>query len=175
MPTETVPSPIEGVHIWRPQVHADARGRFVEVFRTAAVPEPMAQSNHSRSAAGVLRGLHYHRHQADLWYLVSGRARVGLADLRRRGQTPATHTFVLDGETPTAMYVPAGVAHGYLAVTEIDLIYWVTHEYDPADEQGVAWDDPTLAIDWQLDAPPLVSERDAANPPLQWHLIPAFS
>jgi dTDP-4-dehydrorhamnose 3,5-epimerase len=175
MPTEVVPSPIAGVRIWRPQVHEDTRGRFVEVFRTAAVPEPLVQSNHSRSAAGVLRGLHYHRHQADLWYLVSGRARVGLADLRARGSAPTTHTFVLDGETPTAVYVPAGVAHGYLALTEIDLIYWVTREYDPADENGVAWDDPTLAIDWQLEATPVVSERDASNPALEWDLIPAFS
>jgi dTDP-4-dehydrorhamnose 3,5-epimerase len=175
MPTEVVPSPIDGVRIWRPQVHADPRGRFVEVFRSAAMPEAMAQSNHSRSAAGALRGLHYHRHQADLWYLVSGRAQVGLADLRRRGGAPATHTFVVDGEVPTAVYVPSGVAHGYLALTEIDLIYWVTSEYDPADEHGVAWDDPTLAIDWDIEGPPLVSERDAANPPLQWDLIPAFS
>ena len=175
MPTEIVPSPIEGVRIWRPQVHADARGRFVEVFRTAAVPEPLVQSNHSRSAPGVLRGLHYHRHQADLWYLVSGRAQVGLADLRTRRPDPVTHAFVLDGETPTAVYIPAGVAHGYLALTEIDLIYWVTREYDPADERGVTWDDPTLAIDWQVDAPPVVSERDASNPPLEWDLIPAFS
>jgi dTDP-4-dehydrorhamnose 3,5-epimerase len=175
MPTEIVPSPIDGVRIWRPQVHADSRGRFVEVFRSSAVPEPMAQSNHSRSAAGALRGLHYHRHQADLWYLVSGRARVGLADLRRRVAAPVTQTFVLDGDTPTAVYVPSGVAHGYLALTQIDLIYWVTSEYDPADEHGVAWDDPTLHIDWQLDAAPLLSERDAQNPALQWDLIPAFS
>jgi dTDP-4-dehydrorhamnose 3,5-epimerase len=175
MPTESVPSPIADVRIWRPQVHADPRGRFVEVFRSAALPAAMAQSNHSRSAAGVLRGLHYHRHQADLWYLVAGRAQVAMADLRRRGGAPVTHTFVLDGDVPTAVYVPPGVAHGYLALTEIDLIYWVTREYDPADEHGVAWDDPTLAIDWQLDGPPLISERDADNPPLQWDLIPAFS
>jgi len=71
--------------------------------------------------------------------------------------------------------VPAGVAHGYLALTEIDLIYWVTREYDPGDENGVAWDDPTLAIDWRLDGPPVVSERDSRNPGLQWDLIPAFS
>ena len=154
MPTESVPSPIDGVRIWRPQVHGDARGRFVEVFRTAAVPEPLVQSNHSRSAAGVLRGLHYHRHQADLWYLVV-RACPGRAGRpAQRGSAPVTHTFVLDGETPTAVYVPSGVAHGYLALTEIDLIYWVTREYDPADENGVAWDDPTLAIAWQLDATP---------------------
>jgi dTDP-4-dehydrorhamnose 3,5-epimerase len=175
MPTEIVRSPIDGVRIWRPQVHADPRGRFVEVFRSSALPEAMAQSNHSRSAAGALRGLHYHRRQADLWYVARGRARVALADLRRRVPAPVTHTFVLDGDTPTAVYIPSGVAHGYLALTEIDLIYWVTREYDPADEQGVAWDDPALAIDWQLDVAPLLSERDAQNPPLQWDLIPAFS
>jgi dTDP-4-dehydrorhamnose 3,5-epimerase len=175
MPTEAVPSPIDGARIWRPQVHGDSRGRFVEVFRAASLPEPMAQSNHSRSAAGVLRGLHYHRHQADLWYLVTGRAQVGLADLRAGAGVPVTHTFVLDGDTPTAVYVPPGVAHGYLALTEIDLIYWVTREYDPEDENGIAWDDPTLAIDWQLDGPPVVSERDTQNPRLQWDLIPAFS
>ncbi|HEX5252088.1 MAG TPA: dTDP-4-dehydrorhamnose 3,5-epimerase [Gaiellales bacterium] len=175
MPTEVVPSPIDGVRIWRPQVHGDDRGRFVEVFRAATLPEPMAQSNHSRSARGVLRGLHYHRKQADLWYLVAGRAQVGLADLRAGQGVPVTHSFVLDGETPTAVYVPAGVAHGYLALTEIDLIYWVTREYDPDDENGVAWDDPTLAIDWHLDGPPVVSERDSRNPGLQWDLIPAFS
>jgi dTDP-4-dehydrorhamnose 3,5-epimerase len=175
MPTETVPSPIDGVRIWRPHVHGDSRGRFVEVFRAAALPEPMAQSNHSRSAAGVLRGLHYHCHQADLWYLVAGRAQVGLADLRAGAGVPVTHSFVLDGDTPTAVYVPSGVAHGYLALTQIDLVYWVTREYDPDDENGVAWDDPTLAIDWQLDGPPVVSERDTRNPRLQWDLIPAFS
>jgi dTDP-4-dehydrorhamnose 3,5-epimerase len=174
MPTEEIASPIDGVRIYRPQVHADARGRFVEIFRTAAVPQPIAQSNHSRSSAGVLRGLHYHRHQADLWYLVSGRAQVGLADLRRP-PTAVTHSFVVDGDTPTAVYVPAGVAHGYLALTEIDLIYWVTREYDPADEHGVAWDDPTLAIDWQVSGAPLVSDRDAQNPALEWDRIPAFS
>jgi dTDP-4-dehydrorhamnose 3,5-epimerase len=175
MPTERDRSPIDGVQIWRPQVHADARGRFVEIFRTAEVPGPIAQSNHSRSAAGVLRGLHFHRHQADLWYLVGGSAQVALADLRRPVAVPPTHTFVLDGDVPTAVYVPPGVAHGYLALTEIDLIYWVTREYDPSDEHGVAWDDPTLAIEWRLQAPPILSDRDAENPPLQWDRLPAFS
>jgi dTDP-4-dehydrorhamnose 3,5-epimerase len=175
MPTEAVPSPIEGVRVWRPQVHADERGRFVEVFRAAGLPEATVQSNHSRSAAGVLRGLHFHRHQADLWYLVSGRAQVALADLRMRRPAPPTDTFVLSSDVPTAVYVPPGVAHGYLALTEIDLIYWVTREYDPADEHGVAWDDPTLAIEWQLDGPPIVSDRDAGNPRLEWDRIPAFS
>ncbi len=87
-------------------------------------------------------------HQADLWYLVSGRAQVGLADLRRA----RPHAAGRDARCSTPRCRPAstsrsGVAHGYLALTEIDLIYWVTSEYDPADENGVAWDDPTLALD----------------------------
>ena len=168
-------SRIPGLEIWQPRVFADERGAFLEVFRAQALPEAMVQSNHSQSRAGVLRGLHYHRHQADLWYLVAGRAQVGLADLRAGSGVPVTDSFVLDGDTPTAVYVPSGVAHGYLALTRIDLIYWVTREYDPDDENGVAWDDPTLAIDWQLDGPPVVSERDTRNPRLQWDLIPAFS
>ena len=93
MPTEIVPSPIDGVRIWRPQVHADPRGRFVEVFRSAAVPEAMAQSNHSRSAAGALRGLHYHRHQADLWYLVV-RPRPGRAGRPAPARGGARHADV---------------------------------------------------------------------------------
>jgi len=100
MPTE-VASAIPGVLIERPQVHGDERGRFVEIYRASRMPEPFRQSNHSRSAAGVLRGLHYHRHQADLWYLVSGRAQVALADLRRRGCRPHVETFVPAWHTGT--------------------------------------------------------------------------
>jgi dTDP-4-dehydrorhamnose 3,5-epimerase len=166
---------IPGVLINQPQVHGDDRGRFAEIYRASAMPLPFAQSNHSKSAAGVLRGLHYHRGQADLWYLVSGRAQVGLADLRDRSGPPRVEVHELDAAVPTSIYIPSGVAHGYLALTEIDLIYWVTAEYDPSDELGVAYDDPTLAVPWQLDTPPVVSARDASNPPFSWDTIPAFS
>lgn len=172
MPTE---SAIPGVEIHELAVHGDDRGRLVEVFRASAMPEPFAQSNHSRSAAGVLRGLHYHRHQDDLWYLVAGRAQVGLADLREAGGRPRVETHVLDGEQPATVYIPRGVAHGYLALTQLDIVYWVTAEYDPGDEHGVAWDDPTLAVPWQLDGPPVLSERDARNPALAWERIPSFA
>ncbi len=174
MPTETV-SAIDGVRIVTRDVYGDLRGRFCEIFRTGSMPETFVQCNHSRSAAGVLRGLHYHRHQADLWYVPAGRAQVGLADLRRRGGTPVTETFVLDAAEPTTVFIPSGVAHGYLALTELDVIYWVTSEYDPSDEHGVAWNDPTLAIPWRIDAEPVLSERDAKNPNLDWELIPEFS
>ena len=174
MPTEA-PSAIDGVRIVTLDVYGDLRGRFCEIFRSAAMPETFVQANHSRSAAGVLRGLHYHRRQADLWYVPAGRAQVGLADLRRRGGTPPTESFVLDAAQPTTVFIPPGVAHGYLALTDLDVIYWVTGEYDPGDEHGVAWNDPTLAIPWQIDADPVVSERDAKNPGLDWELVPTFS
>ncbi|HEU0194238.1 MAG TPA: dTDP-4-dehydrorhamnose 3,5-epimerase family protein [Gaiellales bacterium] len=173
MPTDS--SAIRGVLIERPQVHADGRGRFSELYRAASMPHGFAQSNHSRSAPGVLRGLHYHRHQDDLWYVVRGRAQVALADLRVPGPDPLVETHVLDGEQPVTIYIPRGVAHGYLALGELDLIYWVTAEYDPTDELGVAWDDPSLGIPWQLDAPPVLSDRDAANPALEWERIPSFA
>jgi dTDP-4-dehydrorhamnose 3,5-epimerase len=174
MSTDVAASAIAGVLIGEPEVHADARGRLVEIYRAGAMPEVFAQSNHSRSAAGVLRGLHFHRHQADLWYLVRGRAQIALADLRTPGR-PAVETHVLDAERPRSVYIPPGIAHGYLALEELDMIYWVTRPYDASDEGGIAWDDPELAVPWQLDGPPTLSRRDASNPPLRWDELPAFA
>jgi dTDP-4-dehydrorhamnose 3,5-epimerase len=172
MPTE---SRIPGVQLRELEVFGDARGSLAEIFRAAAMPAAFAQANHSRSAAGVLRGLHYHRRQDDLWYVVSGRARVGLADLRERRRRPAVEVHELGGEPASTLYIPRGVAHGYLALTELHLLYFVTSEYDPSDEHGVAWDDPDLAVPWDSPAGPVVSERDAANPNLEWERIPSFS
>jgi dTDP-4-dehydrorhamnose 3,5-epimerase len=165
---------LPGVIFSKLTVNADERGRFAETMRASSYPETFVQSNHSRSAAGVLRGLHYHRHQADLWYVVQGRARVGLADLRTRSEEPATATVVLSGNEPATLYIPAGVAHGFLAETAVDLIYWVTNYYDASDEHGVAWNDPTLAVDWGT-TDPILSDRDESNPELRWDDIPPFT
>lgn len=164
---------IEGVILTGLEQHADKRGSFVEVFRQASYPEPFVQANHSRSRAGVLRGLHYHRKQADLWYVVGGRAQVALVDLRRRGK-PISRMLDLSQDQPSSLYIPAGVAHGFLALEELDLIYAVTAEYDASDEYGIAWDDPTLALPWKQNRP-VVSERDSSNPRLDWATIPSFS
>lgn len=172
MPTE---SGIPGVEIRPLDVFGDARGSLAEIYRAAQVPAAFAQSNHSRSAPGVLRGLHYHRRQDDMWYVVSGRARVGLADLRTREERPRVEVHDLDGDAPATVYIPHGVAHGYLALTRLDLIYFVTREYDPSDEHGVAWDDPSLAVPWDPPQAPILSGRDAANPALEWERIPSFS
>lgn len=165
---------LPGVLHQRLTVNADERGSFAETMRASSYSETFVQSNHSRSMEGVLRGLHYHRRQADLWYVVAGRARVGLADLRARSDSPATATVTLSGDEPATLYIPAGVAHGFLAETAVDLIYWVTNYYDASDEHGLAWNDPTLAIDWGR-ADPILSERDASNPELRWDDIPSFT
>jgi len=91
MPTETV-SAIEGVRILTLDVYGDLRGRFCEIFRSSSMAETFVQCNHSRSATGVLRGLHYHRHQADLWYVPGGRAQ----DLGTVLQKPFTPVQLLD-------------------------------------------------------------------------------
>lgn len=152
---------------------ADERGRFAEIYRASTEAARFVQANHSRSLAGVVRGLHYHRAQADLWYVVAGTARVALVDLREQRDPPEIDIVVLSAENPATLYIPPGIAHGFAALTDVDLIYWVTQLYDGSDEFGIAWDDPSLAIDWGIAAPH-VSQRDATNQPLSWDQVPAF-
>jgi dTDP-4-dehydrorhamnose 3,5-epimerase len=156
---------IPGVRLSKPPPHGDSRGFLVEVFREQDLGTRFVQANHSRSRSGVLRGLHFHRLQADAWYVVSGTAQVGLADLRDPGSPPVVATVELTGGDPATLLIPPGVAHGFLALTDLDLIYWVTHPYDASDEFGVAWDDPTLMVPWAR-RDPILSERDATAPPL---------
>jgi dTDP-4-dehydrorhamnose 3,5-epimerase len=169
-----VSSGIPGVQRRDLSLHGDERGRFVEMLRASEFSDDFVQANHSRSAEGVLRGLHYHIKQADLWYVVRGTIQVGLADLRQRIDRPLAETHILDETGPSTLYIPSGVAHGFLALTEVDLIYFVTREYDAADEFGVAWNDPILNVQWRTQDPAL-SKRDRDNPDLQWELIPSFS
>jgi dTDP-4-dehydrorhamnose 3,5-epimerase len=126
----------------------------------------MAQVNLSRSEAGVLRGMHFHRRQSDLWVPLQGRATAVLYDLRdgspTRGQAM---TIPLDGAEPVAVTIPAGVAHGFETADGFSLLYLVDREYADDDEWGVAWDDPDLGVTWGL-ADPVLSERDRSNPSL---------
>ena len=165
---------IPGAVLGTPRVHADNRGSFLEIFREDLLGVSFVQANHSRSMQGVLRGLHYHRKQADAWYVIRGRAQAMLADLRTPGDAPVVRSVDLAAEEPRVLYIPPGVAHGFLAVTDVDLIYWVTHYYDSTDEFGIAWDDPVLAAPWRT-AQPILSERDLKNPRLEWDSIPAWS
>lgn len=163
-------SGIPGAVIGYPRVHADERGSFLEIFREDLLGVRFVQANHSHSNAGVLRGLHYHRKQSDAWYVMSGEAQAMLADLRTPVESPAVVPVTLKADEPKVLYIPPGVAHGFLAITDVDLIYWVTHLYDSSDEFGVAWDDPALNAPWRTESP-VLSSRDKDNPRLDWDSI----
>jgi dTDP-4-dehydrorhamnose 3,5-epimerase len=177
-------SKLPGVVHGRRAILADQRGSFMEVWRESSFGEPsplttglpgarFVQANLSTSAAGVLRGLHYHRRQLDYWTVVSGRALVALVDVRPVIADPGAGAVVetrelTAGETVT---IPAGVAHGFLALEPLQLLYLVTNEYDGSDELGFAWDDPAVAVPWPdvpgtPDGRPVLSDRDRTNPPL---------
>jgi dTDP-4-dehydrorhamnose 3,5-epimerase len=160
---------IDGVLIVALTSHGDERGRFVETFRQEWLPDgapTMVQGNRSDSQAGTLRGLHYHLHQSDYWYVPRGRLLVALHDIRRTSATTGTSLGFEIGETnEVGVYIPPGVAHGFQAVTDVTLTYLVDNYYDPNDENGLRWDDPNVRIDWPHPEP-ILSDRDKANPKL---------
>lgn len=169
-------SPLSLPGAWRRGVaiHADGRGSFAELWReawtrdlgTPGVPAAMRQANLSRSDARVLRGLHLHRHQADLWVIADGHAFVALVDVRPLlAGTGGPGVETLDASPGDTLYLPAGVAHGFYAREPLTLVYLVTNEYDGTDELGFAWDDPEAAVPWP-DPAPILSGRDASAPSL---------
>jgi dTDP-4-dehydrorhamnose 3,5-epimerase len=168
------PSAIPGAEYGAIERHADDRGAFRELWRASAFPgRGFVQANLSTSAAGVLRGLHLHRRQDDLWVVAGGRAFVALVDVRPLLDDSGPGPLVETRELPADDWVviPRGVAHGFLALEPLDLIYLVTNEYDGSDELGFAWDDPAVGVPWPVldataDGRPILSGRDAANPAL---------
>jgi dTDP-4-dehydrorhamnose 3,5-epimerase len=166
VPQITPSGRIDDVVLVAPDVHGDPRGRFVETYRRHWLPlgREMVQANRSEKAAGAVVGLHYHLHQADYWYVLRGTARVVLHDLRQGSATDgATEVLELTGDEDRGLFIPPGVAHGFAALTDVLLWYLVDGYYNPADELGLAWDDPALGVDWGIDDP-IVSDRDRANP-----------
>jgi dTDP-4-dehydrorhamnose 3,5-epimerase len=157
---------INDVVVVEPDVHGDARGRFVETYRRSWLPHgrEMVQGNRSEKQAGAVVGLHYHLHQADYWYVLRGRARVVLHDLREGSSTDgATEVLDLNGDEDRGLFIPPGVAHGFAALTDLLLWYLVDGYYNAADELGLAWDDPAVGADWGV-SDPVLSERDKTNP-----------
>lgn len=157
---------IAGVKFAKLQVIGDNRGRFMETFRKEWFPERswnVVQTNCSYSQPNVLRGLHYHRRQVDYWFVPFGMIRVGLADLRRSSPTRnASQTIEIGDNKPLGIFIPVGVAHGFLALTHAALTYLVDSYYDGSDEYGVAWNDPALDLDWGGTGP-ILSSRDRQN------------
>ena len=129
----------------------------------------MIQGNRVDRQAGALVGLHFHLHQADYWYVPVGSCRVVLHDLREGGPTDRATLTIDLGEKPDGsfdhrgVFIPPGVAHGFAALSDMVITYLVDGYYNPADELGVAWDDPAIAADWGV-AEPILSKRDQTNP-----------
>ncbi len=171
MATVTRCDRIDGVWFVDPKVHADERGCFVETYRREWIPgsREMIQQNRGDRAAGCVVGLHYHLHQADYWYVPFGRARVVLHDLRTGSPTDGATLCIDIGRREDGthdhrgIYIPPGVAHGFASLTDMTITYLVDGYYNPADERGVAWDDPAIAADWGV-SDPILSARDSANP-----------
>jgi dTDP-4-dehydrorhamnose 3,5-epimerase len=162
---------IAGVYHMPIKAFADERGQFMETFRREWFPWvnwDRMQSNRSDSRQHVLRGLHYHHRQIDYWYVSSGVVRVGMVDLRPSSPTYMKTEMLEIGDTNNVgVFIPVGVAHGFLALTDVTLTYLVNNYYNGgADENGVRWDDPAIGLAWGISQP-LVSPRDAANPLLK--------
>jgi dTDP-4-dehydrorhamnose 3,5-epimerase len=169
---------IAGVKLAKLEIWADERGRFMETFRKAWFPErswEIIQTNCSQSQAHVLRGLHYHLEQVDYWFAPRGMIRAVLVDLRRSSPTRGvSRTLEIGDDNPIGVFIPIGIAHGFVALTDATLTYVVDNYYDGSDELGVAWNDPALGVDWGIEDP-ILSPRDLQNrllkdiPP---HLLP---
>lgn len=167
---------IEGMRIIEPRVFGDARGLFLESYNERNLDEALGarvrfvQDNHSRSAHGVLRGLHYQlapHAQGKLVRVTQGAVFDVAVDLRR--SSPSFGRWVgvtLTGDNHRMVWLPPGLAHGFLVTGEsADFLYKTTDYYAPACERCIRWDDPAIGIGWpSLEQAPLLAARDAAAP-----------
>jgi len=175
MPFQFTGLEIPDVVLIEPRVFPDERGFFMETYKlsdfaASGVPGSFVQDNHSRSAKGVLRGLHYQKNPAAQGKLV--RAIVGeifdvAVDMRKGSPTFGKWVGqTLSAENRRIMYCPPGFAHGFCVASEsAEVVYKVTAEFAPETEAGVTWDDPEIGIEWPL-TDPLVSPRDREWPGL---------
>lgn len=165
---------IPDVKILEPTVFGDERGFFMETFRADEFSEktgakPFVQDNHSKSAHGILRGLHYQLEQTQgkLVRVVSGAVFDVAVDMRADSATLGQWVGVeLSGENKRQLWVPAGFAHGFYVMTEAaEFVYKCTEYYHPQSEVSLAWNDPTVAVEWPLvnGVAPLLSKKDAVG------------
>lgn len=173
---------LPGVVVIEPRVFSDARGFFLETFnearyRDAGITCGFVQDNHSKSAKGILRGLHYQvtQPQDKLVWCLQGEVWDVAADVR-----PGSPTFGkwygvrLTSEAKNQIFVPAGFAHGFVVLSDTaEVAYKCSRLYAPNDEGGIIWNDPDLGIEWPIDEAPTLSTKDAALPSLKNAVLPA--
>ena len=172
MPYTVIPTAIPEVLVLEPKVFGDARGFFYESFNGRDFDELVGgntvfvQDNHSKSARGVLRGLHYQiqNPQGKLVRVIDGAVFDVAVDLRK--SSPTFGKWV--GETPSAennrqLWIPPGFAHGFVTLSETaQFLYKTTDYWYPAHERSLLWNDPALGIDWPIDFTPQLAAKDAA-------------
>jgi dTDP-4-dehydrorhamnose 3,5-epimerase len=168
---------LDGLVLIEPEAHGDARGFLVETFRADALRDlgvqvaEFVQDNQSRSARGILRGLHFQTDpgQAKLVRCARGAIFDVAVDLRRDSETFGRwEGHELSDANHRQLFVPVGFAHGFLVTSEeADVVYKLDSYYAPASEAGIRWDDPEIGIEWPLGgAEPQLSERDRSAPTL---------
>ena len=171
-----IPTPIDGMLVIEPTVFGDERGFFYESFNAQRCAEltdvklPFVQDNHSRSARGVLRGLHYQIQQAQgkLVRVTAGSVFDVAVDLRKSSPTFGQwHGLELSAENKRQFWIPPGFAHGFAVTSEFaEFLYKTTDYYAPAHERALLWNDPAIGIEWPLDGTPLLSAKDLKGLPL---------
>ena len=171
---QALPTSLSGVFILEPKVFGDTRGFFYESFNARRFAEltdittPFVQDNHSKSARHVLRGLHYQIRQAQgkLLRAVAGEVLDVAVDIRRSSPTfGQVETVILSAENKRMLWIPPGFAHGFVVLSEsAEFLYKTTDYWAPQHERCILWNDPQLAIDWQLNgATPLLAAKDQAG------------
>ena len=170
------PAASPDVLIIEPKIFVDARGFFLEswnerAFREAGIKAHFVQDNHSRSARNAVRGLHYQikQPQGKLVRVTAGEVIDVVVDIRRSSPTFGKWVGTkLSGENKLMMWIPPGFAHGFAVLSEYaEFLYKTTDYYSPEYERTILWNDPNLAISWQVSGEPLLSEKDRAGTPFK--------
>ena len=173
---KAIPTAIAQVLVIEPAVFGDARGAFFESWNRRAFSKlaghdvEFVQDNHSVSARGVLRGLHYQvrQSQGKLVRVVAGEVFDVVVDLRR--SSPTFGRWVgerLSAENRRMMWVPEGFAHGFLVLSDMaEFLYKTTDYYAPEHERTLLWNDPAVGVKWPLEGAPVLKPKDAAGTPL---------
>jgi dTDP-4-dehydrorhamnose 3,5-epimerase len=168
---------IHDVLIIEPQVYGDDRGFFLESFNArkfaakTGVELNFVQDNHSRSSKNVLRGLHYQiqQPQGKLVRVAIGEVLDVVVDIRKNSPTFGKWvSCILSAANKKQFWVPPGFAHGFIVLSDTaDFLYKTTDYYAPQYERSILWNDPDLAIDWQITEEPILSEKDRSASPLE--------
>ena len=182
---ERIDTPLAGVFLVRPTLFTDSRGYFFESyhqekFARLGAAGPFVQHNQSKSAKRTLRGLHYQLGfpQAKLCRVSEGKVFDVAVDIRKGSPNFGKWTGVeLTSENHEMIYIPKGFAHGFVVLSDFAIFQYLCDEYyHPEDEQGIAWNDPDIGIDWRVDDP-ILSAKDRGHLPLmkmESHRLPSY-